>query len=169
MKKILCIAAAIVMCLSLVSCGEEPAGEITRASLPVTTSMYINSFNDCADDTDYALGIYNGNDEGTLTVATTDEYTSVKCAETDGKLTQIEVTGRGIFRQGAAAYDYMVYSVIACDNKLDGEAAGNLVAGMYQEAEEGGDAVEMEYDDVHYSFLKDSDSCRLIIEQRTAE
>lgn len=169
MKKLLCIAAAVMMCMTLISCGEETPDEIERAGIPETTAAYINSFNDCAKDTDYALGIYNGNDEGTLSVATTDEYSVVKCAEDNGMLSWIDVEGAGIFQPGIAAYDYMVYSLIACDKKLDYKAAGDMIASMYYEANTGGEAVEMAYDDIRISFTKAPDYCELLLERRAAE
>ena len=156
MKKIFSV---ILLTFLLASCGAKDA------AFPETLDTFIAVFNDRAGDTAYALGEYADADDGTITVATKNEYSSVFCTEeSDGKLKKIEVEGSGIFQPGLGSFDYMVYALIACDSSLDYKSAGDLIASMYYEAYTGGDPVVMSYGGMKYSFSKDSYYCLLTVE-----
>ena len=159
MKKT-CSVIFLIFCLLLSSCG----GDTMSAAFPGTIDEFIGTFNSRAGDTDYALGETAQADDGTITVATKNEYSSVFCTEADGELTRIEIEGSSIFQPGLGSFDYMVYALIACDGSLDYTSAGDMIASMYYEAYTGGDAVVMSYDGIKISFLKESYYCMLTIE-----
>ena len=159
MRKIFPVAF-LILCLLLTSCG----GDKAAAVFPGTIDEFIGTFNSRAEDTDYALGETADADDGTITVATRNENSSVFCTEEDGLLKRIEVEGAGIFQPGLGSFDYMVYALIACDGSLDYKGAGDMIASMYYEAYTGGEPVVMAYDGIQYSFFKESYYCLLTIE-----
>ena len=158
MKKIF-PAVFLMVCLLLTSCGSG------KTAFPATIDAFVEIFNERAADTDYALGKTAEAADGTITVATKNENSSVFCTEAaDGALTKIEVEGAGIYQPGLASFDYMVYAVIACDGSLDYQGAGDMIASMYYEAYTGGEPVVAAYNGIQYSFLKESYYCMLTIE-----
>ena len=160
MKKIFPVIL-LILCLLLSSCGVE----ITE--FPSSIDTFIAVFNERATDTEYALGVTAKANDGTVTIATKNENSSVFCTEAEGELTKIEVEGAGIFQPGLGSFDYMVYSLIACDGSLDYKSAGDMIASMYYEAYTGGDPVVMSYGGMKFSFLKESYYCMLTIEPDT--
>lgn len=150
----------LILCLLISSCG----GDATTAAFPGTIDEFVGTFNFRASDTDYALGETAQADDGTITVATRNENSSVFCTEESGALKRIEVEGAGIFQPGLGSFDYMVYALIACDGNLDYKSAGDIIASMYYEAYTGGEPVMMSYEGMTYSFLKESYYCLLTIE-----
>lgn len=154
------ITAALLCALTLVSCG----GQDKTAGMPDRTDAFIAAFNECASDTDYRLGEAADAEDGTKTIATKNENSSVFCTEDNGILKKIDVEGSGLFQPGLGSFDYMVFAVIACDPSFDYKGAGDMVASMYYEAYTGGEPVEGSYNGVKYSFLKDAYYCMLTIE-----
>ena len=157
MRKIFSVVF-LILCLMISSCGETTA-------FPKTIDAFVEMFNDRASDTEYALGETADADDGTITVATKNEYSSVFCTEEDGTLTKIEVEGSGIFQPGLGSFDYMVYALMSCDGALDYTGAGDMIASMYYEAYTGGDAVVMSYSGMRFSFIKENYYCSLTIER----
>ena len=159
MRKIFSIIV-LTLCLLLVSCGKD-----TAAVFPENLDALIATFNDRAIEAGCELGETAAADDGTTAVATRNENSYVYCTEgEDGTLKKIEVLGTGIFQPGLGSFDYMVYSVVACDRSLDYKSAGDLIASMYYEAYTGGDPVVMSYGGMKFAFKKDNYYCSLAIE-----
>ena len=157
MKKIFFAAAAVIAGFMITACA--------NTGMPDTADDFISAFNKCAADTDYALGAKNNTEDGTINIATRDEDTIVYCTEIGGELSEIDITGNGIFQPQFPAYDYMIYAVMSCDKSLDYTASGDLIASMYYEAYVDGEPVIMAYDGIQYSFYKGAYDCRLVIDK----
>lgn len=156
MKKIISVITALLAVVILSSCGADNAGMAKSAA------EFKAAFNACADN--FKIDDFTDED-GVFTFTSDDETTVLSCHESGGGLKSIEITAYGMFQPRLASYDYMVYSVIACEPQLDYTAAGDMIASMYYEATNGGEAVTMAGEGVNYSFMKTSDMCRLVIDK----
>lgn len=135
--------------LFLISCSGEKNG------INMTGEEIIETFNKVAKDTDYRLESVIDNGDGTITLKNNDRDTSkVVCTVNGDEVVRIDIYGVGIFQPGMAAYDYMAYTMMACDKSTDWEGSANFIADLYYETTSGAEPSIAGYNGLVYEFRK---------------